>query len=97
MINKNILRLRVFLFAVFIALSPFAVYYSFQFGAIFADALFFSDMKIHLPEAPVHSLWYTAFHITCIIAVLGYVIWEWLGYAYTHESALNENTFGKYQ
>lgn len=94
MINTNILRLRVFLFAAFIALSPFTVYYSFQLGAIIADAHFFSDMKIHFPTAPVHNLWYTAFHITCIIAVLGYVVWEWLGSANTQESVVSENNLG---
>lgn len=91
---KNPLRIRVLLLCTFLAVSPFFVYFSFQFGAIFADALIFADATLRLPEAPSHYLWFNAFHITCILSVIGYVLWELSGISFRHNSRV-EHALGK--
>jgi len=93
---KNPLRIRVLLLCTFLAVSPFFVYFSFQFGAIFADALIFAHATLHLPEAPSHYLWFSAFRVTCIMSVIGYVLWELSGMTFRHNSRL-ENVLGKHQ
>jgi hypothetical protein len=93
---KNPLRIRVVLLCIFLAVSPFFVYFSFQFGAIFADALIFADATLRLPEAPSHYLWFKAFHITCILSGIGYVLWELSHVSYRQPSHV-ENVLGKNQ
>lgn len=87
---RNTHRLRALLIVIAVGFLPLMIYYSFQLGLAASHIIFEPGYEFNFNEHE-NRFWAIASLITGLIALVGYVYWEWIGNANKSELQAKPN------